>query len=121
MQFGEINGTEAVKLNITSNGGDRIKSGYTLTAANKDDTEDITGAAQKIAYFVSDSGEQGTWEMAGYCRGGCENTVLLNSQANKRIIAAARMEDGTKHISNQLTVGENLAASPGVWGQIYPK
>ena len=117
LQFGEINGTEAVKLNITSNGGDRIKSGYTLTAANKDDTEDITGAAQKIAYFVSDSGEQGTWEMAGSAEEGAKY-VLLNSQANKRIIAAAKMEDGTKHISNQLTVGENLAASPGVWGKI---
>ena len=117
LQFGEINGTEAVKLNITSNGGDRIKSGYTLTAANKDDTEDITGAAQKIAYFVSDSGEQGTWEMAGPAEEGAKY-VLLNSQANKRIIAAAKMEDGTKYISNQLTVGENLAASPGVWGKI---
>ena len=117
LQFGEINGTEAVKLNITSNGGERIKSGYTLTAANKDDTEDITGAAQKIAYFVSDSGEQGTWEMAGSAEEGAKY-VLLNSQANKRIIAAAKMEDGTKYISNQLTVGENLAASPGVWGKI---
>ena len=117
LQFGEINGTEAVKLNITSNGGDRIKSGYTLTAANKDDTVDITGAAQKIAYFVSDSGEQGTWEMAGSAEEGAKY-VLLNSQANKRIIAAAKMEDGTKYISNQLTVGENLAASPGVWGKI---
>ena len=117
LQFGEINGTEAVKLNITSNGGERIKSGYTLTAANKDDTEDITGAAQKIAYFVSDSGEQGTWEMAGTAENGAKFT-LLNSHANKRIIAAAKMEDGTKYISNQLTVGENLAASPGVWGKI---
>mgnify|MGYP004643412445 CR=1 FL=1 len=117
LQFGEINGTEAVKLNITSNGGDRIKSGYTLTAANKDDTEDITGAAQKIAYFVSDSGEQGTWEMAGTAENGAKFT-LLNSHANKYVIAAAKMEDGTKYISNQLTVGENLAASPGVWGKI---
>ena len=117
LQFGEINGTEAVKLNITSNGGDRIKSGYTLTAANKDDTVDITGAAQKIAYFVSDSGEQGTWEMAGSAEEGAKY-VLLNSQANKYVIAAAKMEDGTKYISNQLTVGENLAASPGVWGKI---
>ena len=117
LQFGEINGTETVKLNITSNGGERIKSGYTLTAANKDDTEDITGAAQKIAYFVSDSGEQGTWEMAGTAENGAKFT-LLNSHANKRIIAAAKMEDGTKYISNQLTVGENLAASPGVWGKI---
>ncbi len=117
LQFGEINGTEAVKLNITSNGGERIKSGYTLTAANKDDTENITGAAQKIAYFVSDSGEQGTWEMAGSAEEGAKY-VLLNSQANKRIIAAAKMEDGTKYISNQMTVGENLAASPGVWGKI---
>ena len=117
LQFGEINGTEAVKLNITSNGGERIKSGYTLTAANKDDTEDITGAAQKIAYFVSDSGEQGTWEMAGTAENGAKFT-LLNSHANKYVIAAAKMEDGTKYISNQLTVGENLAASPGVWGKI---
>ena len=117
LQFGEINGTETVKLNITSNGGERIKSGYTLTAANKDDTEDITGAAQKIAYFVSDSGEQGTWEMAGTAENGAKFT-LLNSHANKRIIAAAKMKDGTKYISNQLTVGENLAASPGVWGKI---
>ena len=117
LQFGEINGTEAVKLNITSNGGERIKSGYTLTAANKDDTEDITGAAQKIAYFVSDSGEQGTWEMAGTAENGAKFT-LLNSHANKYVIAAAKMQDGTKYISNQLTVGENLAASPGVWGKI---
>ena len=117
LQFGEINGTETVKLNITSNGGERIKSGYTLTAANKDDTEDITGAAQKIAYFVSDSGEQGTWEMAGTAENGAKFT-LLNSHANKRIIAAAKMKDGTKYISNQLTVGENLAASSGVWGKI---
>ncbi len=117
LQFGEINGTEAVKLNITSNGGDRIKSGYTLTVANKDDTEDITGAAQKIAYFVSDSGEQGTWEMSGTAENGAKFT-LLNSHANKYVIAAAKMEDGTKYISNQLTVGENLAASPGVWGKI---
>ncbi len=117
LQFGEINGTETVKLNITSNGGERIKSGYTLTAANKDDTEDITGAAQKIAYFVSDSGEQGTWEMAGTAENGAKFT-LLNSHANKYVIAAAKMEDGTKYISNQLTVGENLAASPGVWGKI---
>ena len=117
LQFGEINGTEAVKLNITSNGGDRIKSGYTLTAANKDDTEDITGAAQKIAYFVSDSGEQGTWEMAGTAENGAKFT-LLNSHANKYVIAAAKIQDGTKYISNQLTVGENLAASPGVWGKI---
>ncbi|MBS6833063.1 MAG: hypothetical protein KH216_09640, partial [Clostridiales bacterium] len=76
LQFGEINGTETVKLNITSNGGERIKSGYTLTAANKDDTEDITGAAQKIAYFVSDSGEQGTWEMAGTAENGAKFTLL---------------------------------------------
>ena len=117
LQFGEINGTEAVKLNITSNGGDRIKSGYTLTAANKDDTEDITGAAQKIAYFVSDSGEQGTWEMAGSAEEGAKY-VLLNSQANKRIIAAAKMQDGTKYISNILQTGDNMALSPGVWGKI---
>ena len=115
LQFGEINGTEAVKLNITSNGGDRIKSGYTLTAANKDDTENITGTAKMIAYFVSDDGQ--SWEMAGSAEEGAKY-VLLNSQANKRIIAAAKMEDGTKYISNQLTVGENLAASPGVWGKI---
>ena len=115
--FGGITGREDVKLNITSNGGERIKSGYTLTAANKDDTEDITGAAQKIAYFVSDSGEQGTWEMAGTAENGAKFT-LLNSHANKYVIAAAKMEDGTKYISNQLTVGENLAASPGVWGKI---
>ena len=117
LQFGEINGTEAVKLNITSNGGERIKSGYTLTAANKDDTEDITGAAQKIAYFVSDSGEQGTWEMAGSAEEGAKY-VLLNSQANKRIIAAAKMQDGTKYISNILQTGDNMALSPGVWGKI---
>ena len=117
LQFGEINGTEAVKLNITSNGGDRIKSGYTLTAANKDDTENITGTAQKIAYFISDSGEQGTWEMAGTAENGAKFT-LLNSHANKYVIAAAKMQDGTKYISNQLTVSENLAASPGVWGKI---
>ena len=117
LQFGEINGTEAVKLNITSNGGERIKSGYTLTAANKDDTENIMGTAQKIAYFVSDSGEQGTWEMSGTAENGAKFT-LLNSHANKYVIAAAKMEDGTKYISNQLTVGENLAASPGVWGKI---
>ena len=115
LQFGEINGTEAVKLNITSNGGERIKSGYTLTAANKDDTENITGTAKMIAYFVSDDGQ--SWEMAGSAEEGAKY-VLLNSQANKRIIAAAKMEDGTKYISNQLTVGENLAASPGVWGKI---
>ena len=115
--FGGITGREDVKLNITSNGGERIKSGYTLTAANKDDTEDITGTAQKIAYFVSDSGEQGTWEMAGTAENGAKFT-LLNSHANKYVIAAAKMEDGTKYISNHLTVGENLAASPGVWGKI---
>ena len=115
--FGGITGREDVKLNITSNGGERIKSGYTLTAANKEDTEDITGAAQKIAYFVSDSGEQGTWEMAGTAENGAKFT-LLNSHANKYVIAAAKIQDGTKYISNQLTVGENLAASPGVWGKI---
>ena len=115
LQFGEINGTEAVKLNITSNGGERIKSGYTLTAANKDDTENITGTAKMIAYFVSDDGQ--SWEMAGSAEEGAKY-VLLNSQANKRIIAAAKMEDSTKYISNQLTVGENLATSPGVWGKI---
>ena len=117
LQFGEINGTEAVKLNITSNGGERIKSGYTLTAANKDDTEDITGAAQKIAYFVSDSGEQGTWEMAGTAESGAKFT-LLNSHANKYVIAAAKMQDGTKYISNILQTGDNMALSPGVWGKI---
>ena len=117
LQFGEINGTEAVKLNITSNGGERIKSGYTLTAANKDDTEDITGAAQKIAYFVSDSGEQGTWEMAGTAENGAKFT-LLNSHANKYVIAAAKMQDGTKYISNILQTGDNMALSPGVWGKI---
>ena len=115
LQFGEINGTEAVKLNITSNGGERIKSGYTLTAANKDDTENITGTAKMIAYFVSDDGQ--SWEMAGTAENGAKFT-LLNSHANKYVIAAAKMEDGTKYISNQLTVGENLAASPGVWGKI---
>ena len=117
LQFGEINGTEAVKLNITSNGGERIKSGYTLTAANKDDTEDITGAAQKIAYFVSDSGEQGTWEMAGTAENGAK-FMLLNSHANKYVIAAAKMQDGTKYISNILQTGDNMALSPGVWGKI---
>ena len=117
LQFGEINGTEAVKLNITSNGGERIKSGYTLTAANKDDTEDIAGAAQKIAYFVSDSGEQGTWEMAGTAENGAKFT-LLNSHANKYVIAAAKMQDGTKYISNILQTGDNMALSPGVWGKI---
>ena len=114
LQFGEINGTEAVKLNITSNGGERIKSGYTLTAANSG-SENITGTAQKIAYFVSDDGQ--SWSMAGTAEDGAKFT-LLNSHANKYVIAAAKMEDGTKYISNQLTVGENLAASPGVWGKI---
>ena len=114
LQFGEINGTEAVKLNITSNGGERIKSGYTLTAANSG-SENITGTAQKIAYFVSDDGQ--SWSMAGTAEDGARFT-LLNSHANKYVIAAAKMEDGTKYISNQLTVGENLAASPGVWGKI---
>ena len=115
LQFGEINGTEAVKLNITSNGGERIKSGYTLTAANKDDTEDITGAAQKIAYFVSNSGEQGTWEMAGTAENGAKFTIL-NSHANKYVIAAAKMQDGTKYISNSLLTGENLSYL-GEWNQ----
>ena len=104
--FGGITGREDVKLNITSNGGDRIKSGYTLTAANKDDTEDITGAAKTIAYFISDDNEN--WIMAGTVEDGARFT-LLNSHANKYVIAAAKMQDGTKYISNSLLTGENLS------------
>ena len=113
LQFGEINGTEAVKLNITSNGGDRIKSGYTLTAANNG-SENITGTAQRIAYFVSDDGQ--SWSMAGIAEDGAKFT-LLNSHANKYVIAAAKMQDGTKYISNILHTGDNMAPSPGVWNQ----
>ena len=113
LQFGEINGTEAVKLNITSNGGERIKSGYTLTAANNG-SENITGTAQKIAYFVSDDGQ--SWSMAGIAEDGAKFT-LLNSHANKYVIAAAKMQDGTKYISNILQTGDNMAPSPGVWNQ----
>ena len=111
--FGGITGREDVKLNITSNGGDRIKSGYTLTAANKDDTEDITGAAKTIAYFISDDNEN--WIMAGTAEDGAKFT-LLNSHANKYVIAAAKMQDGTKYISNSLLTGENLSYL-GEWNQ----
>ena len=111
--FGDITGEEETKLNITSNGGERIKSGYTLTAANNG-SENITGTAQKIAYFVSDDGQ--SWSMAGIAEDGAKFT-LLNSHANKYVIAAAKMQDGTKYISNILHTGDNMAPSPGVWNQ----
>ena len=111
--FGDITGEEETKLNITSNGGERIKSGYTLTAANSG-SENITGTAQKIAYFVSDDGQ--SWSMAGIAEDGAKFT-LLNSHANKYVIAAAKMQDGTKYISNILQTGDNMAPSPGVWNQ----
>ena len=111
--FGDITGEEETKLNITSNGGERIKSGYTLTAANNG-SENITGTAQKIAYFVSDDGQ--SWSMAGIAEDGAKFT-LLNSHANKYVIAAAKMQDGTKYISNILQTGDNMAPSPGVWNQ----
>ena len=111
--FGDITSEEETKLNITSNGGERIKSGYTLTAANSG-SENITGTAQKIAYFVSDDGQ--SWSMAGIAEDGAKFT-LLNSHANKYVIAAAKMQDGTKYISNILHTGDNMAPSPGVWNQ----
>ena len=111
--FGDITGEEETKLNITSNGGERIKSGYTLTAANSG-SENITGTAQKIAYFVSDDGQ--SWSMAGIAEDGAKFT-LLNSHANKYVIAAAKMQDGTKYISNILQTGDNMAPSPVVWNQ----
>ena len=111
--FGGITGEEDVKLNITSNGGERIKSGYTLTAANSG-SENITGTAQKIAYFVSDDGQ--SWSMAGTAEDGAKFT-LLNSHANKYVIAAAKMQDGTKYISNILHTGDNMDPSPGVWNR----
>ncbi len=115
--FGGITGAEDVKLNITSNGGERIKSGYTLTAAKN---EGETFDAQTIVYFVSDS-ENGPWEMAGTADKDGKFT-LLNAHANKYIVAAAKVKNSdetyTKYISNKLKVGENSAASPGVWGKV---
>ena len=104
-QFGDISGTEEIKLDIKSNGGDRIKSGYILTATDKDSSSNIIESAETIAYFTSVDGEN--WEMAGTAEEGAK-FVLLNSHANKYVIAAAKMRDGTKYISNSLLVGENL-------------
>ena len=113
-QFGDISGTEEVKLDIKSNGSDRIKSGYILTATDKDSSSNIIESAETIAYFTSVDGE--SWEMASTAEEGAK-FVLLNSHANKYVIAAAKMRDGTKYISNSLLVGENLEPSPGVWNQ----
>lgn len=104
----DISSAISGKIKITSNG--KVKSGYTLTAADVTASDNIVESAAKVEYLVSGDGE--TW--ASLDEG--KTYTITNACAGKYICAVAEMADGTLYISNSVQVGANFTHPIG-WGK----
>lgn len=104
----DISSAISGKIQITSNG--KVKSGYTLTAADVTASDNIVESAAKVEYIVSGDGE--TW--ASLDEG--KTYTITNACAGKYICAVAEMADGTMYVSNSVQVGANLTHPIG-WGK----
>ena len=90
------------QIQIVSNGGDRIKSGYTLSVSDLNNSG-VCAAKSAITFYVSsDNANWTATETTG------DTYTITNDMANKQICAVLTDNSDVKYISNTVTVGANL-------------
>ena len=90
------------QIQIVSNGGERIKSGYTLSVSDLNNSG-VCAAKSSITFYVSsDNANWTATETTG------DTYTITNDMANKQICAVLTDDSNVKYISNTVTVGENL-------------
>ena len=90
------------QIQIVSNGGDRIKSGYTLSVSDLNNSG-VCAAKSSITFYVSsDNANWTATETTG------DTYTITNDMANKQICAVLTDDSNVKYISNTVTVGANL-------------
>ena len=84
-------------ITLTSNGGDRVKSGYTLSVTGIEETDTVT-------FYASTDGTLGTQisEVTD------TSLLLTNDLANKYITAIVEKADGSRYLTNSLYSDANL-------------
>lgn len=87
---------------ITSNGNDRIKSGYTLTVngISEGDTVQFLKSTDGVSGFLIDGATE-------------ENFVITNDLAKNYIAAQITTANGEKYITNKVLVGDNAKSYAG--------
>lgn len=87
-------------ITLTSNGGDRAKSGYTLTVNGVEETDTVT-------YYTSDTDP--TTSLGTVLEGiTTPSFTLTNDLEKKYITAVVEKADGSRYVTNTLYSAENL-------------
>ncbi len=101
-EFVNISTQTSNDVNIVCNGGNRIKSGYTLS---------VTGAqdGDLVQYYCSADGVYGT-QIQGAVN---EDFMLTNNLENMYVVAIVKKANGDSFVTNKVLVGKNLPTYSG--------